>query len=113
MPLSENIDSAFADYNNQFEASLDAFLTDLEELEKEGFDIADVLAALAAINIADYWLTTLNMNSAVNSYISRLGAVLDDIRSFAPMTETQLSALEFMQRDALESFTVQFGERIR
>jgi hypothetical protein len=113
VPLSENIDSAFADYNNQFESSLDGFLTDLEELEEEGFDIADVLAALAALNIADYWLTTLNMNSAINAYISRLGAVLDDIRSFAPMTETQLSALEFMQRDALESFTVQFGERIR
>lgn len=113
MPLSENIDSAFADYNNQFESSLDGFLTDLEELEEDGFNVGDVLAALAALNMADYWLTTLNMDSAINAYISRLGAVLDDIRSFAPMTETQLSALEFMQRDALESFTVQFGERIR
>ena len=93
MPLAENIDSAFADYNNQFEISLDGFLADLEELEEEGFDIADVLAALAAINIADYWLTTLNMESAVNSYILRLGAVLDDIKSFAPMTETQLSEI--------------------
>ena len=110
MPLSENIDSAFADYNNQFESSLDGFLTDLEELEEDGFNVGDVLAALAALNMAD---TTLNMDSAINAYISRLGAVLDDIRSFAPMTETQLSALEFMQRDALESFTVQFGERIR
>ncbi len=113
MPLSENIDSAFADYNNQFESSLDGFLADLEELEEDGFNVGDVLAALAALNMADYWLTTLNMDSAINAYISRLGAVLDDIRSFAPMTETQLSALEFMQRDALESFTVQFGERIR
>jgi hypothetical protein len=113
VPLSENIDSAFADYNNQFESSLDGFLTDLEELEEDGFNVGDVLAALAALNMADYWLTTLNMDSAINAYISRLGAVLDDIRSFAPMTETQLSALEFMQRDALESFTVQFGERIR
>lgn len=113
MPLAENIDSAFADYSNQFEISLDGFLADLEELEEDGFNIEDVLAALAALNIADYWLSTLNMNSAINSYISRLGAVLDDIRSFAPMTEVQLSALEFMQRDALESFTVQFGERIR
>tara|TARA_R100000315_G_scaffold53735_1_gene27551 strand:+ start:188 stop:979 length:792 start_codon:yes stop_codon:yes gene_type:complete len=113
VPLSENIDSAFADYNNQFESSLDGFLADLEELEEDGFNVGDVLAALAALNMADYWLTTLNMDSAINAYISRLGAVLDDIRSFAPMTETQLSALEFMQRDALESFTVQFGERIR
>ena len=113
MPLEATIDSAFADYSNQFEISLDGFLADLEELEEDGFNIEDVLVALAALDMAEYWITTLNMEGAINAYISRLGAVLDDIKSFAPMTEGQLSALEFMQRDALESFTVQFGERIR
>ena len=113
MPLEATIDSAFADYSNQFEISLDGFLADLEELEEDGFNIEDVLVALAALDMAEYWITTLNMEGAINAYISRLGAVLDDIMSFAPMTEGQLAALEFMQRDALESFTVQFGERIR
>ena len=113
MPLESTIDSAFADYIDQFEVSLDDFLADVGELEEEGFDLEEVLAALAALSMAEYWLTTLNMESAVNAYITRLGAILDDMVSFAPMTEGQLAALEFIQREALESFTVQFGDRIR
>ena len=105
MPLESTIDSAFADYIDQFEVSLDDFLADVDELEEEGFDLEEVLAALAALSMADYWLTTLNMESAVNAYISRLGAILEDMGAFAPMTEGQLAALEFIQREALESFS--------
>ena len=113
MPLEAAIDSALADYIDQFEISLDDFLADVGELEEDGFDLEEVLAALAALSMAEYWLTTLNMESAVNAYITRLGIILDDMISFAPITEGQLAALELIQREALESFTVQFGERIR
>ena len=53
MPLESTIDSAFADYIDQFEVSLDDFLADVDELEEEGFDLEEVLAALAALSMAD------------------------------------------------------------
>ena len=71
------------EYITSFENSQDAFITEIEELEEQGLSVEEILAILAATNMAAYIIEDLGMFSAVSSIDAELLAILDDLPFFA------------------------------
>ena len=88
-----------------FESSQDAFISEIEELEEQGLSIEEILAILAATNMAAYIIEELKMGSAVASIDAELLTILDDLPFFGTVTETQLAAFRNMISSSVMQFT--------
>ena len=64
------IDQAVADFQLQLDQSIEEFFKDTDELQKEGLSSEEILAVLASLSIADYWLQDLQMQLACLLYTS-------------------------------------------
>ena len=105
MPADEFITS--------FESSQDAFISEIEELEDQGLSIEEILAILAATNMAAYIIEELQMGSAVASIDAELLTILDDLPFFGTVSETQLAAFRNMVSSSVMQFTESLGTDMR
>ena len=76
------IDQAVADFQLQLDQSIEEFFKDTDELQKEGLSSEEILAVLASLSIADYWLQDLQMQLAIDRYLQATGFLLDDLLIF-------------------------------
>jgi len=101
------------EYIASFESSQDAFISEIEELEEQGLSIEEILALLAATNMAAYIIEDLGMSSAVASIDAELLTILDDLPFFGSITETQLAAFRNMISSSVMQFTESLGGEMR
>ena len=113
MPLSNTIDKAIADFEDQLEQSQDLFIEDIEALRDEGLSTEEILAVLAGISMVDYWLQDVQMQQAVNRLMVSFDTLLDDAVFFGKVSETQLIALRNMQQSSILKYADDIGERVR
>lgn len=111
--MEQIIDQAVVDFQSQLEQSLQEFYKDTDELQKEGLSSEEILAILASLSIADYWLQDLEMQNAIDRYLDATGYLLDDMFKFGRITETQLLALQKMQESAIMNYSTRLGEEVR
>ena len=71
------------------------------------------MIALGALSIADYFLEDLGMQVAVNTYLSRTDALLDDLFKFGKITESQLLALRKTQESAIIAYVNRLGSQMQ
>ena len=95
--MEQIIDQAVADYLSQLELSQEEFYKDVEELQNEGLSTEEILAIIAGLSIADYWIQDLLMQGAIDSYLNATGLMLDDMVKFGKISETQLLAFRKVQ----------------
>ena len=107
------IDDAVADYISALNFAEDEFIKDVEEMQKQGFSTTEILAFLAAIDLATYFAQDLRMASAVGSTINATTTILDDLPFFGSITETQLVAFRNLQQSTLIKYTDYLGEIVR
>ena len=88
--MEQIIDQAVKDFLDSLGQAQDEFLTDIEELEDQGLSMEEIMVALGALSIKDYFLQDLGMQAAVNNYLSSTDALLDDLFKFGRITESQL-----------------------
>lgn len=111
--MEQIIDQTVVDFQSQLEQSLEEFYKDTSELQEEGLSSEQILATLAGLSIADYWLQDLQMQIAVDRYLDATGYLLDDMFKFGKITETQLLALQKMQESAIINYSTRLGEEVR
>lgn len=107
------IDQAVADFQLQLDQSIEEFFKDTDELQKEGLSSEEILAVLASLSIADYWLQDLQMQLAIDRYLQATGFLLDDMFKFGRITETQLLALSKFQESSIINYSNRLGEEVR
>ena len=111
--MEQIIDQAVADYLSQLELSQEEFYKDVEELQNEGLSTEEILAIIAGLNIASYWLEDLFMQNAINGYLDATGYLLDDMVKFGKISETQLLALRKLQESSIMTYSTRLGEEVR
>ncbi len=82
------------DYIASFENAQDAFISEVDKLEEDGLSAAEILAILASINMAIYFLEDLGMSSAVSVIDADILAILDSLPAFGKVTELQLTSIQ-------------------
>ena len=110
MPI---IDDAVNDYLNALDSAEDEFLNDIQEMQESDFTTAEILAFLAALDVATYFTEDLRMASGVASTVGTTTGILDDLRFFGSATEDQLVALSNVQRSTLLKYSEYLGENYR
>ena len=110
MPI---IDDAVNDYLNALDSAEDEFLNDIQEMQESDFTTAEILAFLAALDVATYFTEDLRMASGVASAVGTTTGILDDLRFFGSATEDQLVALSNVQRSTLLKYSEYLGENYR
>jgi hypothetical protein len=111
--MEQIIDQAVADYLSQLEQSQEEFLKDIEELQEEGLSPEEILAVIAGLSIADYWIQDLLMQNAINRYLDATGFMLDDMVKFGKISETQLLAFRKVQESSIITYSTRLGEEVR
>ena len=111
--MEQIIDQAVNDFQSQLEESQEEFVRDIEDLENQGLSPEEILAILAGLNIASYWLDDLLMKNAVNDYLAATGYMLDDMVFFGKITETELLAFRRLQESMIMNYAQSLGEEIR
>ena len=111
--MEQIIDQAVADYIAQLEQSQEEFVNDVEELQNDGVSTEEILAIIAGLSIADYWIQDLFMQQAVNRYLEATGFMLDDMVKFGRISETQLLAFTKVQESSIISYSTRLGEEVR
>lgn len=107
------IDQAVKDYLSQLDQSQEAFAQDIEELQDEGYSTEEILAIIAGLSLADYWIQDLLMQNAINSYLDATGFMLDDMFMFGKISETELLALRKLQESSIINYSTRLGEELR
>ena len=101
------------DYIASFENAQDAFISEVDKLEEDGLSAAEILAILASINMAIYFLEDLGMSSAVSVIDADILAILDSLPSFGQVTELQLTAFRNIVNNSVISYTQSLGDDLR
>ena len=76
--MKQIIDQAVKDFLDSLGTAQDEFLSDIEELESQGLSMEEIMVALGALSITDYFLQDLGMQVAVDRYLGRTDELLDD-----------------------------------
>jgi hypothetical protein len=111
--MEKLIDQAVKDFLDQLGKAQEEFFQDIEQLEEEGLSMEEIMIALGALSIADYFLEDLGMQIAVDSYLSSLNRLLDDLYMFGRITEAQLQALRNAQEASIYTYVNSLGEELR
>jgi len=111
--MKQIIDQAVKDFLDSLGTAQDEFLSDIEELESQGLSMEEIMVALGALSITDYFLQDLGMQVAVDSYLGRTDELLDDLFKFGRITESQLLALRKTQESAIIAYTNRLGSQIQ
>lgn len=111
--MDQIIDQTVADFQLQLDQSIQEFFKDADELQKEGLSSEEILAVLAGLSIADYWLQDLQMQNAIDTYLRATGFLLDDMFKFGRITEVQLLALQSLQESSILNYSTRLGEEVR
>ena len=98
---------------SSFEQSQDEFIAEVEKLEEDGLSVEEILAILAATNMAAYFLEDLGMSAAINTLDTDILKILDDLPSFGVITETQLQAFRNIANSSVLSYTNSLGDDLR
>ena len=106
-------DDAIAQYLKSLGVAEDEFINDVQEMQDEGWSTEEILAALAALNLAAYFIEDLGMAAAINTQLGFTEQLLDDLPFFGRVTETQLVALQAVQRSSVLKYTEHVGELVR
>ena len=107
------IDDAISSYLKSLGVAEDEFIQDVQDLEASGLSGEEILAAIAAINVASYFIEDLGMSAAINTQMGFTEQLLDDLPFFGSITETQLVALQNIQRSSIIKYTEHLGELVR
>jgi hypothetical protein len=99
------IDQAVESYEQSIEDSIDAFVSDVQELEEEGYTVTEILAFIAAIDVSTYFIEELGIATGQNAYMVATETILADLPFFGVATEQQLLALQNIQRFNIEGLT--------
>ena len=111
--MEQIIDQAVKDFLDSLGQAQEEFLSDIKELEDQGLSLEEIMIALGALSIADYFLEDLGMQVAVNTYLSSTDALLDDLFKFGKITESQLLALRKTQESAIIAYTNRLGSQMQ
>lgn len=106
-------DDAISSYLKSLGVAEDEFLKDIQEMEESGLSGEEILAALAALNVASYFIEDLGMSAAINTQMGFTEQLLDDLPFFGSITENQLVALQNIQRSSIIKYTEHLGELVR
>tara|TARA_R100000152_G_C6782117_1_gene218495 strand:+ start:7386 stop:8162 length:777 start_codon:yes stop_codon:yes gene_type:complete len=107
------IDDAISSYLKSLGIAEDEFIQDVTEMENAGLSREEILAALAALNVATYFIEDLGMAAAINTQMGFTETLLDDLPFFGSVTERQLVALQNVQRSSVLKYTEHLGELVR
>tara|TARA_R100000655_G_scaffold107383_1_gene157781 strand:- start:183 stop:965 length:783 start_codon:yes stop_codon:yes gene_type:complete len=107
------IDDAITSYVKSLGVAEDEFLKDIQQMEEDGLSGEEILAAIIALNVATYFVEDLGMSAAINTQMGFTEKLLDDLPFFGFVTETQLVALETVQRSSILKYTEHLGELVR
>jgi|TARA_R100000049_G_C1951920_1_gene100452 hypothetical protein len=99
------IDDAIKSYQGSLDDATKQFISDTQELEDEELSLEEILAILAALSFAEYFVEELGLSTGINAYMAATETVLADLPFFGVATETQLVALQNIQRYNIESLT--------
>ncbi len=113
MPLSDTIDSAINDYLIAYDRAQDEFISDVKDMEDEGLSTEEIILAISAVSIADYWLADLGMQAAMDNLMLSFDEILDSAVFFGKITEAELLAMRSMQQSSILQFTGTLGEDLR
>ena len=107
------IDDAISSYLKSLGVAEDEFIQDIQQMEEDGLSGEEILAALAALNVATYFIEDLGMAAAINTQMGFTETLLDDLPFFGSVTERQLVALQNVQRSSVLKYTEHLGELVR
>ena len=107
------IDDAISSYLISLVIAEDEFIQDVKQMEEDGLTGEEILAALAALNVATYFIEDLGMAAAINTQMGFTETLLDDLPFFGSVTERQLVALQNVQRSSVLKYTEHLGELVR
>ena len=107
------IDDAISSYLKSLGIAEDEFIQDVKQMEEDGLTGEEILAALAALNVATYFIEDLGMAAAINTQMGFTETLLDDLPFFGSVTERQLVALQNVQRSSVLKYTEHLGELVR
>ena len=107
------IDDAITSYLKSLGVAEDEFIQDVKQMEEDGLTGEEILAALAALNVASYFVEDLGMAAAINTQMGFTETLLDDLPFFGSVTEGQLVALQNVQRSSIIKYTEHLGELVR
>ena len=65
--MEQIIDQAVKDFLDSLGQAQEEFISDIKELEDQGLSLEEIMIALGALSIADYFLEDLGMQVAVNT----------------------------------------------
>jgi len=99
------IDQAVEAYELQIEQVTEQFVQDIQELEDDGISTEEILALVAAIDFATYFIEELQFAAGQNAYMVATETILADLPFFGVATEQQLLALQNIQRFNIEGLT--------
>jgi len=106
-------DDAVDGFVNSLDNSTEEFLNDVEEMENEGLSTLEILALLAGIDLATYFIEDLGASAGISSYMVATENVLSDMPFFGGATEEQLLALQSLQRSTITNYTGHVGTIVR
>ena len=107
------IDDAIDTFERSLEQAEQEFLKDVGELEKDGLSATEILAFIAAIDIAAYFIEDLGMSAGINAYMASTGSILDGLPFFGAATERELVALQAIQQASITQLTTNVGQSVR
>ena len=107
------IDDAITSYLKSLGVAEDEFIQDVKQMEEDGFTGEEILEAIAALNVASYFVEDLGMAAAINTQMGFTETLLDDLPFFGSVTERQLVALQNVQRSSIIKYTEHLGELVR
>ena len=99
------IDQAVEAYELQIEQVTEEFVQDIQELEDDGLSTEEILAIVAAIDFATYFIEELGFIAGHNAYMAATEDILGNLRFFGATSEQQLMALQNIQRFNIESLS--------
>ena len=75
-------DDAISSYLKSLGVAEDEFIQDVQDLEASGLSREEVLAAIAALNVASYFIEDLGMSAAISTQMAFTEQLLDDLPFF-------------------------------
>jgi hypothetical protein len=107
------IDQAVEAYELQIEQVTEQFVQDIQELEDEGLSSEEILAIIAAIDFASYFIEELGFVAGHNAYMAATEDILSNLPFFGVTTEKQLLALQNIQRFNIESLSMNIAANMK
>tara|TARA_R100001510_G_scaffold45721_1_gene42471 strand:+ start:5600 stop:6403 length:804 start_codon:yes stop_codon:yes gene_type:complete len=112
MPIEDTIVAAQEEFTAAYETAVNDFVDNAKELEEDN-DSNDVILALGALVVADYWLQDLAIENAISQYMSRIDSVLDDLRFFGNIDESRLLAFRLANENLIRNYSVSLGDKVK